>query len=111
MRLTLRRAAEQYPKAGWPPSDDELVIMHGETVIGVLRQIDGGPSGDRWLWSITALYVRPGVMTMNGTADSKDEAKATFGKTLRQWLEHVGADDLTDEVLARHGIGSGRLKR
>jgi hypothetical protein len=85
--------------------------MHGDTVIRIVRRIDGGPSADRWLWSITALYVRLGVMTMNGTADSRDEAKAAFGKTLRQCLEHVGADDLTDEVLTRHGIGSRPLKR
>jgi hypothetical protein len=91
--------------------DAELVVMHGDTVIGVLRRIDGCPSGDRWLWSITALYVRPGAMTMNGVEETKEAAKGTFGKTLRAWLQHIGADDLTDEILTRHGIGSRPLKR
>jgi hypothetical protein len=54
------------------------------------------------LWSITALYVKPGVMTMHGTAESKEDAKAAFAKTLRDWLNHVGAEDLTKEVLATH---------
>lgn len=75
MPLKLRRTAEQFPKAGWPPSDNELVVMHGETVIGSLRRIDGGPQQDNWSWSITTCYVPPGVMTLHGTADSKEAAK------------------------------------
>jgi hypothetical protein len=45
-------------------------------------------------------------MMMQRTAETKEAAKTAFGKTLRQWLAHVGADDLTEEVLARHRIGS-----
>jgi hypothetical protein len=41
-----------------------------------------GPQRDNWSWSITALYIPPGIMTRHGTADSKDDAKAAFGKTL-----------------------------
>ena len=37
--------------------------------------------------------------------DGKEAAKAAFGSTLLAWLVHVGADDLTDEVLAQHGFG------
>jgi hypothetical protein len=107
MPLKLRRANEQFPKAGWPPSDDHLVVMHDEHVIGTLRRIDAGPQRNNWSWSITGCYVPPGVMTLHGTADTKDEAKAAFGKTLRSWLDHIGADDLTGEVLAKYGIGSG----
>lgn len=110
MPLKLRRADLQYPKAGWPPSEDYLVVMHGETVIGSLQRLDGGPSHDRWSWSITALYIPPGIMTLRGTADSKEDAKAAFAKTVRDWLNHVGSDDLTEEVLATHGIGSGRRR-
>jgi hypothetical protein len=54
------------------------------------------------------LHVPPSVMILHGAADSKEEAKAAFGKTLRNWLDHIGAAELTDEVLARHGVGSGR---
>ena len=79
--------------------------MHDEHVIGSLRRIDGGPSSSRWSWSITACYVPPGVMTLHGTADSKDAAKAAFGKTLGSWLDYIGAAELTDDVLAEREIG------
>jgi hypothetical protein len=110
MPLKLRRANEQFPQAGWPPSDDHLVVMHDEHVIGTLRRIDAGTQRDSWSWSITALYVPPGVMTLHGRADSKEDAKAAFGKTLRQWLDHIGADDLTEEIVAKHRHGSGHQK-
>jgi hypothetical protein len=109
MPLKLRRADLQYPKVGWPPSEDYLVVMHGETVVGSLQRIDGGPSHDRWSWSITAVYVPPSTISSRGTADSKEDAKAAFAKTFRDWLSHVGADDLTEEVLAMHCIGSRRF--
>jgi hypothetical protein len=108
MPLKLRRAADQFPDAGWPPDNGHLVVMRGDEVIGTLRRMDGGPQAGNWSWSITALYVPPGIMTLHGTADTRDEARAAFGKTLRAWLDHVGADDLSDEVVARHGFGSGK---
>jgi hypothetical protein len=95
-----------YPEVGWPPDEDHLVVLSGERMIGSLRRIGGGPQHDSWRWSITAFYVPPGMMTMHGTAESKDEAKAAFAKTLRNWLTYIGA--LTDEVIARHRIGSRR---
>ena len=48
------------------------------------------------------------MMTLHGTADSKDAARAAFGKRLRAWLDYVEAEDLTAEVLAEHGVGRGR---
>jgi hypothetical protein len=44
-------------------------------------------------------------MTLHGRADSKEDAKEPA-----HWLDHVGAGDLTDEVLEKHRIGSRRLK-
>ncbi len=88
--LRLRRAAEQFPKAGWPVSDNELVVMHGGKVIGTLRRMDGGPQQGHKLWSITGCYVPPGVMTLHGVEDSKEEAKAAFGTRFRAWLEWAG---------------------
>jgi hypothetical protein len=62
MSLRQRRAAEQFPKAGWPVSDDHLVVMHAGNVVGTLRRMDGDPQHGHWLWSITGCYVPPGVM-------------------------------------------------
>jgi len=105
MPLKLRRADLQYPNVGWPPDEGHLVVMHGENVVGSLSRVNGGPANNQWMWSITGLYVPPGVMNMHGVEDGKEAAKAAFGSTLRTWLVHVGADDLTDEVLAQHGFG------
>jgi len=57
MPLRLRRAADQFPRARWEPSNEHLVIMSGDTVIGSLKKQTGGTLGDRWAWSITC--VRP----------------------------------------------------
>jgi hypothetical protein len=80
----------------------------GARSFGSLQRIDGGPSHARWSWSITAVYFPPSTISSRGTADSKEDAKAAFAKTFRDWLNHVGADDLTEEVLAKHRIGSRR---
>jgi hypothetical protein len=93
----LRRADLQFPTAGWRPSDGHLMVMDDETVIGCLRRIEGGPSHNDGTWSITALYCPPGVMTMHGREDRKEEAKAAFGKALRKWLDHVGESELTED--------------
>lgn len=110
MPLKVRRADLQYPGAGWPPDEAQLVVMFGESPLGSFRRIDGGPMSSRWSWSITGVYVAPGIVTTHGTADSKEEAIAAFTRTLRTWLTHVGADELTDELLARYAFGSRRLK-
>ena len=90
--LRLCRAAEQFPRAGWPVSDEHLVVLYGDEVIGTLRQIDGGPQHGNWFWSITGCYVPPGTMTLYGTAETKEEAKAAFGKTFRKWLAWAGLE-------------------
>ena len=57
MSLRQRRAAEQFPKAGWPVSDNELVVMHGGKVIGTLRRMDGGPQQGQWLGQVVGMTV------------------------------------------------------
>src|SRR5258705_4485434 len=42
MPLRLRRAAVQYPRAHWEPSNEHLVILSGETVVGSLMRQTGG---------------------------------------------------------------------
>jgi hypothetical protein len=34
-------------------ADGHLVVLHGDRVIGTLREIDGGPQHGDWFWSIT----------------------------------------------------------
>jgi hypothetical protein len=68
MPLRLRRAADQFPRARWEPSNEHLVIMSGETVIGSLKKQTGGTLGDRWAWSITCVLPDPGESPRNGWA-------------------------------------------
>ena len=42
MPLCLRRAADQYPSSHWEPSNDNLVILSGEIVVGSLKKQNGG---------------------------------------------------------------------
>jgi len=55
MALYLRRAAEQFPRANWEPSNEHLAIMSGKTVVGTLIRQAGATLGDRWFWSITCV--------------------------------------------------------
>jgi hypothetical protein len=89
----LRRAGEQFPRAGWPVSDGHLVVLHGDRVIGTLREIDGRAAArELVLEHHTGCYVPPGIMTLYGTEGSKEAAKAAFGKAYRKWLEWAGPE-------------------
>src|SRR5262249_42185481 len=46
MSLRLRRASDQYPHACWEPSNDNLVVVSGHTVVGSLKMQIGGTTGD-----------------------------------------------------------------
>jgi hypothetical protein len=61
-------------------------MLYGDDLIGTLRCIDGGPQHGRWFWSITGCYVPPGMTTLDGTADSNEEAKTAFRKTFGKCL-------------------------
>jgi|RhiMethySRZTD1v2_1073278.scaffolds.fasta_scaffold969206_2 hypothetical protein len=55
MALYLRCVADQVLRAGWEPSNEHLAIMSGENVVGSLKKVGSGASGERWQWSITAI--------------------------------------------------------
>src|SRR5262245_19385781 len=46
MSLRLRRASDQYPRACWEPSNDNLVVVSGHTVVGSFKMQIGGTTGD-----------------------------------------------------------------
>jgi hypothetical protein len=46
--LRLRRAADQFPRARWESSNEQFVVMSGETVVGSLKRQTGGTASDRW---------------------------------------------------------------
>jgi hypothetical protein len=68
MPLRLRRAADQFPHARWEASNEHLVIMSGETVVGSLKKATGGKVGDRWAWSITCVLIDAGESPRIGWA-------------------------------------------
>jgi|RhiMethySRZTD1v2_1073278.scaffolds.fasta_scaffold3940636_1 hypothetical protein len=86
MPLRLRRAADQFPRACWEPSNEHLVIMSGDTVVGSLKKATGGTVGDRWAWSITCVLIDPGESPRIGWAPTREEAQQQFAKAWRAWL-------------------------
>src|ERR1700733_3713905 len=97
--LVLKPTHEQFPEARWLPSADHLVAMYGKHIVGSLTRIDGGPRHGQWSYSMTLLHVPPGVMNTHGCEHSKEQAKAALGQTLRRWLDWVGAEELTEELI------------
>jgi len=81
MPLRLRRAADQYPRARWEPSNDNLVIVSGKTVVGSLKKVTGGTAGDRW--SITAVLVDPDESQRIGWAATREDAQQQFAEAWR----------------------------
>lgn len=94
MPLRLRRAADQFPRAHWAPSNENLVILSGETVIGSLRKETGGTLGDRWSWSITAVLVDPHESPRIGWAETRDEAQQQFAEAWRTWLARTSLQEI-----------------
>ena len=47
--------SDEFPRAHWAPSNEHLVIMSGENVVGSLQKLNSGTTGERWQWSITAI--------------------------------------------------------
>ena len=45
--------------AGWEPSNENLVVVSGDTVVGSLRKQISGTTGERWSWSITCVLIDP----------------------------------------------------
>jgi hypothetical protein len=97
MPLRLRRAADQYPRARWEPSNDNLVIVSGETVIGSLKKVTCGTAGERWFWSITAVLVDPHESPRIGWAASREEAQQQFAKAWRAWLVRTKLQEAQEE--------------
>ncbi len=90
MALILRRTDEQFPRAGWPSSNENLVIMSGETVVGSLWKTVSRTQGERWQWSITCIT--------EGWIDGLGRrARGGAGKlrpAWRAWLKRTGLQEV-----------------
>jgi hypothetical protein len=87
--LHLRRTDEQFPRAGWPSSNENLVIMSGETVVGALWKTVSATQRERWQWSITCI-----TEASIGSADTREEAQAQFAEAWRTWLKRTGLQEV-----------------
>ena len=94
MPLILRRSADQYPKARWPRTDADWVVLNGPHEIGSIQQVQGGPSDGQWNWSVTDIRlgaVRPGTF---GTVNSLDEAKELLAAAWRKRIAEKGLQEI-----------------
>jgi len=94
MPLLLRRASDQYPLVAWEPSNDNLVIVSGNTVIGSLKKQTGGTVGERWSWSITCVLIDPDESPNIGWSVTREEAQHQLAEAWRAWLARTGLKEI-----------------
>jgi hypothetical protein len=94
MLLRLRRAADRFPRARWEPSNEHLVILSGETVVGSLMRQTGGTVGDRWFWSITCVLIDPEESQRIGWATTREQAQQQFAEAWRAWLARTELNEI-----------------
>jgi hypothetical protein len=94
MSLHLRRASDQYPSACWAPSNDNLVVVSGQTVVGSLKKQIGGTTGERWSWSITCVLVDPHESPRIGWTGTREEAQQQLAEAWRTWLKRTNLQEI-----------------
>ena len=99
MPLRLRRASDQYPHAGWEPSDECLVVLSGETVVGSLQtqtlKTEAVGLCRGWRWSITSVLIDPDESPRIGWTASREEARQRLAKAWRAWLARTGLKEIS----------------
>jgi hypothetical protein len=90
MALHLRRSADQFPRAGWKPDNEHLVVMSGEIVVGSLMKNQGGPASGSWTWSITCIIGDPNEALRYGVEETREQAQEALARAWRRWLERAG---------------------
>jgi hypothetical protein len=86
MALRLKRSADQFPRAGWKPDNEHLVVMSGDVVMGSIKKVVGGPSADHWTWSITCVHIPPEQSLMFGVEATRELAQEALARAWRRWL-------------------------
>ena len=94
MSLHLRRASDRYPRACWEPSNDNLVVVSGHTVVGSLKKQIGGTTGERWSWSITCVLVDADESPRIGWAATREEAQQQLAEAWRTWLMRTNLQEI-----------------
>ena len=79
---------------GWEPSNDSLVVLSGETVVGSLKRTVGGTTGERWSWSITCVLIDPHESPKIGWAATREEAQQQLAEAWRAWLARTGLREI-----------------
>ena len=90
MSLHLCRASDQFPRACWEPSNENLVVVSGDTVVGSLKKTIGGTTGQRWSWSITCVLIDPDESPRIGWAETREDAQRQLADAWRTWLTRTG---------------------
>jgi hypothetical protein len=86
--LTLRRTVIN----DYSPPDDYEVMSDGRAIGRIYRPHAGAPRDRPWEWTITTLILAPASPSYGFTA-TREEAKAAFAATWREWLRlHQGAE-------------------
>ena len=87
----LRRFELQWSRT-WPDSSYDFSARDGDVLVGRTYRHTGGPSGNRWFWSMIA-KVGNRVGTDSGTADDRDEACLKVERHYRLFRQMIGEHD------------------
>ena len=94
MALFLRRSADQYPRARWPRTDFDWVVLNGEHVVGSIHQLQGGPADGQWTWSVTDIRLGAARPDSVGVVDSLDKAKELLAAAWRKRIAEKGLQEI-----------------
>ena len=94
MPLILRRSADQYPKAHWPRTDTDWVVLNGERVVGSIHQVHGGPADGQWKFSVTDIRLGASRPWTFGTVSSLEEAKELLAAAWRKRIAEEGLQEV-----------------
>jgi hypothetical protein len=74
------------------------VVRSGGLVLGMIEQLDEGPSEGAWQWVLT--LNGPPDFVGGGIADTLDQAKDHFRAAWQRWLEWARLKELEDREIA-----------
>ncbi len=92
MALILRKLRDLHPETFSDPND--YSVLSGHFTVGRITAMVGGPQDGRWRWSINGIFAAPGVMAVNGIADTLDAAKTELAANWRKWLAWAGLTEV-----------------
>jgi hypothetical protein len=76
----------------WEDRSYDFAAFDGELRVGRIYRHEGGPSGNKWWWSMTA-KIGNRIGTDSGTSDDRDDACLQVERHFRRFRQMIGEHD------------------